>query len=310
MAKTLHITNGDSFTAVLEKLNISGDIITWREMLCEGKTSNDVGSETFWRQRYEYLNRAYKITKDTFINKTLKEYRNLCNQKTQDEIVLWFEYDLFCQVNMIAMLSWLKKNRSDASIAIVCAGNEDASDKLYALTDLTQESLKNLYKNRVYLTKDDIEYGDYIWQLYCENNPIRLQNAIKQNKSQLSYLSKAMEAHIHRFPSLKNGLNELENKMLQKSIQQTLNSKEEIVHEMLKDQGVYGFGDIQFSKMATTLRPLFKSFNPVKLTKTGVNVAEAIENYYPIIRNDKEYLGGTPKYSFLFVEDGAQLLKL
>ena len=70
MAKTLHITNGDSFTTVLNELNISGDIITWREMLCEGKTINEVGSESFWRQRYEFLNRAYKITKDTFINRT------------------------------------------------------------------------------------------------------------------------------------------------------------------------------------------------------------------------------------------------
>ncbi|EIJ40511.1 hypothetical protein JoomaDRAFT_3573 [Galbibacter orientalis DSM 19592] len=310
MAKTLHITNGDSFTTVLNELNISGDIITWREMLCEGKTINEVGSESFWRQRYEFLNRAYKITKDTFINRTLKEYRNLCNQKSQEEIVLWFEYDLFCQVNMIAVLSWLKKNRSDADIFLACSGKEDATDKLYALTELSKEKLEKLYENRVLLTKDDIEYGDYIWQLYCENNPIRLQNAIKQNTSELTYLSKAMESHIHRFPSLKNGLNELENKMLEKSLNKQLKSKDDIIQEMLLDQGIYGFGDIQFVKMANNLRPLFKSFNPVKLTKTGAKVAEKLENYYPNIRSDKEYLGGTPKYSFLFMEDSEQLLKL
>lgn len=95
MSKTLHITNGDSFTKMLERLEIQGEIITWREMLCEGKTTNDVGSESFWRNRFEFLNSSYKVTKNTFINFTLKEYRNLCNQKSQDEIVLWFEYDLF-----------------------------------------------------------------------------------------------------------------------------------------------------------------------------------------------------------------------
>ncbi|MCF8714389.1 DUF1835 domain-containing protein [Joostella atrarenae] len=308
MANTLHITNGDSFTAVLNKLNISGDIITWREMLCEGKTTNEVGSETFWRHRYEYLNRAYKITKDTFINRTLKEYRNLCNQKSQEEIVLWFDSDLFCQVNMIAVISWLKKNRKEA--AIFLAYPDDNIDSLNGLSTLSNDKLKEVYENKVLLSKDDIEYGDYIWQLYCENNPIRLQNAIKQNKSQLIFLSEAMEAHIHRFPSLKNGLNELENLMLQKSIDTKLASKEEIVNEMLRSQGIYGFGDMQFTKMANNLRPLFRSFNPVKLTKTGVKVAEKIENYYPNIRSDKEYLGGTPKYSFLFLEEEGQLLKL
>ncbi|QLE02621.1 DUF1835 domain-containing protein [Galbibacter sp. BG1] len=310
MAKTLHITNGDSFTSVLKKLNIGGDIVTWREMLCEGKTINDVGSESFWKQRYDYLHKAYKITKDTFINKTLKEYRNLCNQKSQEEIVLWFEYDLFCQVNMIAVLSWLKKHRPQAAIHLVCSGDEDSSNKLYALTELSEAKLLDLYNNKLPLNKDDIEYADFIWQLYCENNPIRLQNAIQQNKSQLNYLSAAMESHLHRFPSLKNGLNELENQMLQKTISKKPKTKEEIISEMLKDQGIYGFGDMQYNKMANNLRPLYRSFNPAKLTKTGIKVAEKAENYYPNIKSDQEYLGGTPKYSFLFVEDSAQLLKL
>ena len=48
-ASLLHISNGDSFTARLKQLPLKGDIITWREMLCEGKTISTVGSETFWK---------------------------------------------------------------------------------------------------------------------------------------------------------------------------------------------------------------------------------------------------------------------
>ncbi len=47
MSSLLHITNGDNFTNRLQTLNLKGDIITWREMLCEGKTLTNVGSETF-----------------------------------------------------------------------------------------------------------------------------------------------------------------------------------------------------------------------------------------------------------------------
>lgn len=309
MAKTLHITNGDGFTEVLRNLDISGDIITWREMLCEGKTTHEVGSENFWRQRYEYLNRAYKVTKDTFINRTLKEYRNLCNQKSQEDIVLWFDKDLFCQINMIAVLSWIKKNRANANIYLV--GSELEKDTIGpALSSMDKTTLEKLYQEKLLLTKDDIEYGDYVWQLYCENSPIRIQSAIKQNNSQLQYLSNVIQTHLHRFPSLKNGLNELENKMLSKTFNQDIKSKDQLVDAMLKDPGYYGYGDIQYFKMASKLRPLFRSFSPAILTKTGVAVAEKLENYYPVIRNEKEYLGGTPKYSYLFVEDSAQLLKL
>ena len=104
----LHITNGDSTTNYLKKLHFSGSFITWREMLCEGKTTVDVGSETFWKNRFDFLKTSYNISKRKFIDFTLKEYRTLCSKKESKEIVLWFDHDLFCQINMIAVISWLK----------------------------------------------------------------------------------------------------------------------------------------------------------------------------------------------------------
>lgn len=80
-SSTLHITNGDSTTNYVKQLAIPGTIITWREMLCEGKTTSKVGSEEFWKTRFQFLNTAFQISKKVFIEKTLKEYRNLCNQK-------------------------------------------------------------------------------------------------------------------------------------------------------------------------------------------------------------------------------------
>ena len=62
-SSTLHITNGDKTTSYLKLQGYTGEFITWREMLCEGKTSIDVGSETFWKTRFEFLKSSYKITK-------------------------------------------------------------------------------------------------------------------------------------------------------------------------------------------------------------------------------------------------------
>jgi len=50
----LHITNGDITTNYLKKINFQGDFITWREMLCEGKTTVHVGSEHFWKSRFDF----------------------------------------------------------------------------------------------------------------------------------------------------------------------------------------------------------------------------------------------------------------
>ncbi|MER3373117.1 MAG: DUF1835 domain-containing protein [Allomuricauda sp.] len=310
MKSLLHITNGDSFTSKLQSLQLQGDIITWREMLCEGKTLCTVGSESFWKTRFEFLNKNYKISKSWFVEKTLKEYRSLCNHKQQDHIVLWFEYDLFCQINMLAVLSWLKTHRRHAEISLVCSGKEDDSDKFYGLSELSDEKLMALYKDRTMLTQDDIEYADYVWQLYCSDNPIRLENLINNDNFQFEYLSDALKTHLKRFPTIKNGLNELENHILDVAATQKPKSKKELLGNLLTDQGFYGFGDSQYERIITSLKPLFGSFNPVKLTKKGKEVLENKNNYYSQIRDNQLYLGGSLKYNFLYNTDTNRILKL
>nr|WP_299345465.1 DUF1835 domain-containing protein [Allomuricauda sp.] len=310
MKSLLHITNGDSFTSRLKSLDVKGDIITWREMLCEGKTLCNVGSESFWKTRFEFLNRNYKVSKSWFVEKTLKEYRSLCNHKQQDQIVLWFEYDLFCQINMLAVLSWLKTHRRHAEISLVCSGKEDETDRLYGLNELSDEKLFSLYKNKVTLTQDDIEFADYVWQLYCSDNPMRLENIITHDSFQFNYLSEALKVHLKRFPTIKNGLNELENKVLWTADNEKPQSKRELLGKLLTNQGYYGFGDTQYERIFTSLRPLFNSVNPIKLTKKGKEVLSNKMNYYSHMRDNQQYLGGSLKYNFLYNSSTDRILKL
>lgn len=310
MISQLHITNGDSFTQKLKTLKLKGEIITWREMLCEGKTETNVGSESFWKTRFDFLHKNYKVSKSWFVEKTLKEYRSLCNHKQQDQIILWFEYDLFCQINMLAVLSWLKKHRRYAEIYLVCTGDEDETNRLYRLNDLSNEQLLNSYQNKVKLSQNDIEYADYVWQLYCSDNPIRLENLIDFDNYQFDYLSDAIKVHLRRFPTIKNGLNELENRVLEFSLQQKPKSKKELLSSLIQNQGFYGFGDTQYERLITNLRPLFSSFNPVRLSRKGKEILEGKTNYYSQIRDNEDYLGGALKYNFLYNTESDRILKL
>jgi hypothetical protein len=310
MSSQLHITNGDSFTQKLKALKLKGDIITWREMLCEGKTETNVGSESFWKTRFDFLHKNYKVSKSWFVEKTLKEYRSLCNHKQQDQIILWFEYDLFCQINMLAVLSWLKKHRRYAEIYLVCSGDEDETNRLYGLSELNDEQILQSYKNKVKLSQNDIEYADYVWQLYCSDNPIRLENLIDFDNYQFDYLSDAIKVHLKRFPTIKNGLNELENRVLEYSLQQKPKSKKQLLGKLLENQGFYGFGDTQYERVISNLRPLFSSFNPVRLTAKGKEILDGQTNYYSQIRDSEDYLGGALKYNFLYNTESDRILKL
>ncbi|PXX24938.1 DUF1835 domain-containing protein [Arenibacter sp. ARW7G5Y1] len=310
MSSQLHITNGDILTNKLSTLKLEGDIITWREMLCEGKTETNVGSESFWKTRFEFLNKNYKVSKSWFIDKTLKEYRTLCNHKQEDRIVLWFDFDLFDQINMLAVISWLKTHRPYAEISLVSSVEEDNSVNILGLGESTDDQLRNLYTNRTLLTQDDIEYADYVWQLYCSDNPIRLENLKDFDSFQFSHLSGAIEAHLMRFPTIRNGLNEVENNILRLARSAKPKTKLVLLNTVLKNQGRYGFGDTQYERVITKLKPLFTNFNPVKLSKKGMEILEGKTSYYSCIQENDAYLGGALKYNFLYNSETNRILKL
>jgi hypothetical protein len=310
-ASILHITNGDSTTNYLKKLKFSGNFITWREMLCEGKTTSDIGSESFWKNRFEFFKSTYKVSKQQFIDYTLKEYRNLCKEKEQDEIILWFDHDLSCQINMLAVISWLKRYRKDYQISLVCSGEKKGSKKRFGLSQLNATEIEQHYKNRIELNQNDIEYADYIWQLYCSGSPLRLETVYKFNPmSPFKYLAAAIEAHLQRFPSIENGLNKIENSIIKIAKNQKSTSKNQLISKLIKNEEVYGFGDLQYEQHLKSLNKLFTSFNPVKLSKKGKPVLEYQINYYGQLRNVNSYLGGSKKYSFLYQNETKKLLQI
>ncbi|MET6990687.1 DUF1835 domain-containing protein [Sediminicola arcticus] len=310
MTSQLHITNGDLLTKRLNSVNLKGEMITWREMLCEGQTLTAVGSESFWKARFEFLNKTYKVSKSRFIEQTLKEYRSLCNHKQQDQIILWFDYDLFCQINMLAVISWLKTYRRHAEISLVSSGNIKEGELPKSLSDLDNKELLSIYSSRKILSQDDIEYADYIWQLYCSNNPIRLENIKDYKNYQFDNLSSAIAAHLKRFPSIRNGLNEVENQVLKVALEQHPDSKKELLSLILKNQSVYGFGDTQYERIITKLKPLFSTVSPVKLSTSGLGIMKGKTSYYSTIQENDEYLGGALKYSFLYNSSTDRILKL
>jgi len=94
MNKILHILNGDNTAQIFSKSTIHGDIIIWREMLCDGALHKDVGSDEFWKKRYNFFEEEIGITRLEYYDKTIKELIKIENVSNYDEIVLWFEYDL------------------------------------------------------------------------------------------------------------------------------------------------------------------------------------------------------------------------
>lgn len=264
MANTLHIVNGDSTAEILKKSNLSGDTIVWREMLCEGPVSKIVGNDEFWKKRYAYFENELSVSKLEYFDKTIKNLIQIEDLPMDVEVVLWFEFDLFCQVNLLAACNFLLQNfRKDLKYSLVCTGYVKEKDRLQSLSDFTIYEFPLLYENRIKLSKPNLQFASDCWEVYAENDIEKLDNFNFKNRK-FMYLQEAIIQHLKRFPA-ENGLNEIQQKTLEIIKSKPL-TENEIVKELLiwqQKETVYGFGDLQY---LLTLKKL-KNYYTIKDTE-------------------------------------------
>ncbi|MCY2687030.1 DUF1835 domain-containing protein [Salinimicrobium sp. TH3] len=307
--KILHITNGDDLSEQILNLKLPGDVITWREMLCEGPASMDVGDEEFVTLRKTFLYEKYKITEDRYQKEFLAELVKLAAINNYDEVVLWFEFDLFSHMNMLALISFLLQNKKTGPFSLVCSRKLKGEEEMAPLSQLSPKHLKEHYKQRISLTDEDIQTAQLIWELYCSKNPKRLASEIKKTTN-FEYLSSSIRAHIERFPSVKTGLNTLEVNVLKLIREHKITSVNHLLGYALQYQGYYGYVDVQMQRVLDKLRPFYESTeNGLSLNDDGLKALNGTKNYYQNLKDD-EYYGGVRKYDFLYDPDNHDILKL
>lgn len=102
----LHLHNGDSSAETARRAGLPGDHLAWREALVCGPTPAGVSSEEFLKIRARHLSSAYSVRPEECEVKLRRQYEALSKYAKHDEVVLWFEHDLFCQVQLIYLLDW------------------------------------------------------------------------------------------------------------------------------------------------------------------------------------------------------------
>lgn len=308
---TLHITNGDSLTQRIQELNlVSGEFMVWREMLCEGPTEVKVEEENSIKKRADFLKKYYRISTSDYQEKFVSQLKKIDNLKKYNEVILWFEYDLFCHINMIAAISLLlRKEIKDIPVYIVCSGRIEHEKKLFGLCDLSDNQLKNHFLNKIKLSYDDLEFAAHIWTLYCESKPEKIIGQIKRNSS-FEYMSICLRAHLQRFPNMLTGLNVLEHNILEMVDNYQIKNIKQLMGYALEYQGYYGYGDMQMKRvLARLFQFLVQTKDQLLLSERGKLALERKKNFYNTqILN--WYYGGVKKYDYLYNDETHSLLKL
>ena len=257
MSTTLHVLNGDATLNVFEQTGIDGDVLVWREVLSEGPLSENIGSGKFWQERAAFISRTFNDTPEHYNDSIVAQLEKF--SQPYEEINLWFEFDLHCQVNLLGVMMLLsqKTDLSGPAVYLICPADYPRIDDFSGMGQLNGEQLEYLYDNiRVQLSDYDFELATEAWDLYVAGDAKRISAWLSsiQFWANMHCLKPAMEAHLKRLQVNADGLNYIEQTLL--DIYNTgIKTRPEIYAAFWAADKIYGMGDSEINtyldKLAT-----------------------------------------------------------
>jgi hypothetical protein len=289
----LHILNGDSTAESFRHTSLPGDVLVWREMLCEGWVPATPDFEEFWQERGDFLVNHYGFDHQEYETRALSEFRRLREVDRYDEITLWFEFDLFCQINLLYLLHFFaEKDVGETRLTLVSPGSHPDHPRFKGMGQLTPEQLAALWPERILLTPHDLRVGQAAWQAYTASTPDALLDFLNGGDfGQLYFLKTALNAHLSRFPAEATGLGFVERYWLN-----ALPETGQAVPTMTRfwdENPQFGFGDLQLLRTLDDLKAagLVHENGRLALTDRAGAVLAGRENYRNFAPRPR-FLGG------------------
>ncbi|MDQ5844566.1 MAG: RNA polymerase subunit sigma-24 [Acidobacteriota bacterium] len=262
----LHIHNGDASANTAKQSSLPGEHFAWREALIDGPTPAGLEVDEWRTLRASHLSDSYGVDRDQCEQDLRYQEEKLASFGEHDEVVLWFEHDLFCQVHLIYLLQYFaQQDLGKTRLSLVCINEFPGRENFRGLGELTAEQLASLFPARQQVTHEQLDLGTAAWKAYSSSDPGEIQTLLDLDTAALPFLNATLKAHLRRFPSTKNGLGAIENRGLQ-LVRSGLNRFEDLFRGFGEAEPIYGLGDCQFWQ---ALRRMREARQPLLSTSNG-----------------------------------------
>jgi len=208
MDRIVHITNGDATADQLSLAELPGDIVVWADALDQGPllpvddAAHYTQREAFWATRGG--SKAGQLAQwDKDVDAAL----------SADEVILWFEHDLFDQWALIRLLSRIARKGLPQTLTIVSIDRHPAIPTFLGLGQLAPEQLAALWPQRAPLSRDSIDEAITTWIALTSADPRGLPFLARRVKA-LPFLAGAIERHLEEFPDPTSGMSRTERQVL------------------------------------------------------------------------------------------------
>jgi hypothetical protein len=247
----LHVANGTCTTRLIEAAGIPGMRSIWADPLYEGPVPGGLSDEELVDVRGRYLTGP---AEDVDPVNDLGRWRQVIDaHDSYDELVLWFEHDLFDQLNLIQILSWIRgRLPATKPVTLVCIGSFPGHPRLKGLGELSPAELASLFDTRRAVRDAEYILAERAWQSFREASPEPLDALRHSDTTALPYLAPALERFLQEYPSTSDGLSRTERRLLRLADRGPIGVKTAFPR-MHDDEDAYYITDASLAGLVTTL---------------------------------------------------------
>ena len=147
----------------------------------------------------------------------LRQWRaTIERHQSYDELILWFEHDLFDQLNLIQLLTWIRERHPAARpVSLVCIGSFPGRPGFKGLGELTPDELASLLETRQPVSEAQYAVARRVWHAFREPTPKALDELRQDHMPALPYLAPAIARFLQEYPWTTDGLSRTERRLLE-----------------------------------------------------------------------------------------------
>lgn len=202
----LVITNGDVAGELLRKTLIGAEVLPWRDVLHEGPVPLTDTREALAKARAEYLAGLAGSDVGTIEFEMTARDRGLGISAEFDRVMLWFEHDLYDQLQLLQVLDWFADHPPQAGLLSLVQVEDYIGRQ-------EPDAIPQLAASAVPVTQAQLDLAKRAWAAFRQPTPEAWAALLDEDLSVLPFLHAAVVRMLEELPGA-DGLSRTERQML------------------------------------------------------------------------------------------------
>ncbi len=287
MSKVLNIINGDIVLNNMRVQGLEGYFLPWGDFLYSGSVPESLSLDELSLIRAKFIASCGLGEFNEVFSEFKERNSTLYSFKKYSKIFLWFESDIYDQLQLIQVLDWFAKFSSrKTKIYIIYPEN-------YLALSTAKELNHFLLYNREIVTHNHFITARKAWSSFSSKTPTALYKLLYDDIDSLPFLKNTIKRVLEEYPNSINGLSRTEHQILL-SISNGKKLSQDIFDDCQKFEERPFMGELIFLNI---IKELIESNllnlldSGLKLTSLGDEILNGKKNYFDYKKIDR-WIGG------------------